>query len=123
MRHLGRVTAAAFAFAVAPCFMAIPSPVFATPIFHAVYETDPGNPANAVALASYDSLADLLALNESSITPLSFDPTVSMSGLAYDGSQFHAVYETDPGNPANAVALASYDSLADLLAMSRPSRL
>jgi len=99
--------------------LAGPSMGNATPFFHAVYESDPGG-LNNVNFVNYDTLADLEALNSASTMSWNFASGVSMSALAYDGNQFHAVYESDPGG-LNNVNFVSYDSLADLKALNSAS--
>jgi hypothetical protein len=85
-----------------------------------ITESDPGG-LNNVNLSSYDSLADLKILNASSTTFLPGpSPAVSISGLAYDGFQFHLITESDPGG-LNNVNLSSYDSLADLKILNASS--
>jgi hypothetical protein len=54
-------------------------------MFHALFESDPGG-LNNVNLVSYDSFADLKALNSSSSTSLNFASGISMSGLAFENS-------------------------------------
>jgi acyl-CoA-binding protein len=88
-------------------------------MFHALFESDPGG-LNNVNLFGYDSLADLKILNSSSNSFLNFASGVSMSGITYDGNQYHALYESDPGG-LNNVNLFSYDSLADLKALNASS--
>ncbi len=83
-------------------------------------ESDPGG-LNNIVLTTYDSLADLASLNAaSSFFPPGPPGAVSVSGLAYDGSQYLLWTESDPGG-LNNIVLTTYDSLADLASLNAAS--
>jgi len=87
--------------------------------FHLLLESDTDAVVGSeVFLASYDSLADLLGgtAASGSFTQVGIGSDFSVGGLAYDGSQFHLLLESDTDAVTGSeVFLASYDSLADLL--------
>lgn len=94
--------------------LVFPLPVFATPTFHFVTESDPGG-LNNMNLFGFDNYIDLVNFNTSSSNFLpGLAPAVSMSGLTYDGNQFHFITESDPGG-LNNVNLFSFDTLTDLV--------
>jgi len=100
--------------------LANPVQLLASPTIHLITESDPGGPNNVV-LSSYDSLSDLVNLAPTSTSPIfGFPSAVSISGLAFDGTQYHIITESDPGGPNNVV-LSSYDSLSDLVNLAPTS--
>jgi hypothetical protein len=110
-------TSAIFGF---PSAVSISGLTFDGTQFHIITESDPGGPNNVV-LSSYDSLTDLVNLSAADTSPIfGFPSAVSISGLTFDGTQFHIITESDPGGPNNVV-LSSYDSLTDLVNLSAAS--
>ena len=93
---------------------AFPLPAAATPTFHFITESDPGG-LNNMNLFGFDTYTDLVNFNTSSSNFLpGLAPAVSMSGLTYDGNQFHFITESDPGG-LNNINLFSFDSFTDLV--------
>ena len=90
------------------------------PSYFAITESDPGG-LNNVNFVGFDSLADLTALNVSSQTSWNLASGISISGLAFDGLQYHMITESDPGG-LNNVNFVSFDSLADLTALNVSSQ-
>ncbi len=85
--------------------------------YHMITESDPGGIGN-LFLRSYDSYADLIALNQSTVRSIGtgqniFGSAVSVGGLTYDGSSYYMVTESDPGGIGN-LFVRRYDSLLDL---------
>lgn len=92
--------------------------------YYTITESDPGVPTGNQFLREYDSLADLRALNQSSVAqlgPHAFGTGVSFRGLAYNGSQYLVITESDPGVPTGNQFLRFYDTLADLKALNQSS--
>ena len=93
----------------------------ATP-FYMLTEGDPGT-SGAARLRTFDSLADLMALNQASSTLIGSDiggTAVSIGGLTYDGDRYLMITEGDPGTSGNAW-LRTFDTLADLMALNQAS--
>ncbi len=78
-----------------------------------VYQSDPQF-GNTTFLLSYDSLTDFANANSASSVPTAnnFATGGYLAGFAYDGSQYHLVYQSDP-QFGNTTFLLSYDSLTD----------
>ncbi|MDX1440633.1 MAG: hypothetical protein R3284_12095 [Rubricoccaceae bacterium] len=115
-RRLAVITAALIATA-----MLLTPPAFATP-FHVLTEGDPGTSGN-VRIRSFNSLADLISLNQSSTSLLGSNlggTGVSIGGFTYDGNQYHVLTEGDPGGSGN-VRIRSFNSLADLISLNQAS--
>ncbi len=99
---------------VVGALLAFPHTSYAVPQFHFVTESDPGG-LNNMNLFSFDSRTDLINFNTASSAPLpGLAPAVSMSGMTYDGNQYHFVTESDPGG-LNNMNLFSFNSLNDLI--------
>ncbi len=83
--------------------------------FHLLTESDPGGLEN-VDYASFNSVTDLLNFNPSNVgvVNVTLGTAVSIAGLAFDGTQFHLLTESDPGG-LNNVNYASFNSVTDLL--------
>ncbi|MHC4954748.1 MAG: hypothetical protein ACYTGZ_12755, partial [Planctomycetota bacterium] len=94
--------------------------------YHVVLESDIDEGAGSeVFLVSYDSLADFMSGTFASrgFSQLDIASFFSMSGFAYDGSQYHVVLESDPDQGAGSeVFRVSYDSLADFMSDDFASR-
>ena len=85
-----------------------------------IFESDPGG-LNNVSLLTFDTLADLKSLTASSpTTQLNFASGISLSGLAHDGNEFTAIFESDPGG-LNNVNLLTFATLADLKTLTASS--
>ncbi|MCP5373190.1 MAG: PEP-CTERM sorting domain-containing protein [Hyphomicrobiales bacterium] len=95
--------------------------------YHLLTESDPGYSPARLFLSSYDSLADLRALNYSSSFEYTanggnpFGGAFSVGGLTYDGSQFLLFTESDPGYSPAATYLTRFATLADLKALTYSS--
>jgi len=90
--------------------------------YHILTEGDPGGSGN-VRIRSFNSLSDLLVLNQASTTLLGSNlggTGVSIGGFTYDGSQYHILTEGDPGGSGN-VRIRSFNSLSDLLVLNQAS--
>jgi hypothetical protein len=90
--------------------------------YHLITESDPGGLGN-VFLRSFDTLADLALLNQSSVQLMGTKPFgsgVSIGGVTFDGTRYHLITESDPGGLGN-VFLRSFDSLADLAQLTQSS--
>ncbi len=88
--------------------------------YHIITESDPGG-LNNVNLFSFDSLTDLINLNNPSSASINgLAPGISISGLTYDDSQYRIMTESDPGG-LNNVNLFSFGSLTDLINLTNPS--
>jgi len=101
-----------------------PLQAFATPMFHMINEADPDASFEEVRIRSFDTLADLKALNQSFTSVLGNNiggSAISVAGLAFDGSQFHMITEGDPDASFEEVRIRSFDSLADLKALNQSS--
>lgn len=86
--------------------------------FHMLVESDADQVAGReFSVLSFNSLADLASGNASDflISQLNFIGAISSGGLAYDGSQFHLLVESDTDQVAGReFSLLSFNSLADL---------
>ena len=72
-----------------------------------------------IFIVSYISVADLLANNDAgaSFSAQDIVPAFSVGGLAFDGTQFHEMLESDTDADSGAeIFFISYNSFADLLA-------
>jgi len=115
-RSLAVITAVLIAVA-----MVSTRPASALP-FHILTEGDPGTSGN-VRIRTFNSLADLLVLNQDSTTLLGSNlggTGVSIGGFTFDGSQYHILTEGDPGGNGN-FRIRSFNSLADLLVLNQAS--
>ena len=75
-------------------------------------ESDPGGLGN-LNLGTFDTLTDLKNWNVSSSAFIGqnlFGSGVSVGGLAYDGSKYHVLVESDPGGLGN-FNLGTFDTL------------
>jgi hypothetical protein len=90
----------------------------AGPTYHLLTESDPGG-ANNLVLSHYDGLSDLLNLNTAGSNAFipSLPGAVSAAGMAFDGSQYLLLTESDPGG-ANNLVLTRYNSLTDLYSLN-----
>jgi len=88
--------------------------------FHVMLETNNDADGGAeIFLVSYNSIADLLADNQASASFSALDIILAfgVGGLAFDGTQFHVMVESDTdANSGAEIFLISYNSIADLLA-------
>ncbi|SET74336.1 PEP-CTERM sorting domain-containing protein [Marinobacter segnicrescens] len=77
-----------------------------------------GNAGNEVFLASFDSFQSLLdgTVASSSFSQLNINPNFSAGGLAFDGSSYQLLLESDVDSGAgNEIFLAGFDSFQSLL--------
>jgi PEP-CTERM motif len=77
-----------------------------------------------VFLVTYNSYADLISNNQASsaFSQLNISASYSAGGLAYDGSQFHVLLESDANTGAGQeVFLVTYNSYADLISNNQAS--
>jgi hypothetical protein len=71
--------------------------------FVALLESDADEPfGQEIFLVSYNSLTDLQNDNQASasFSQLDVNPVFSAGGLAYDGSQYHLLLESDADEPS-----------------------
>jgi len=85
--------------------------------FHVLLEIDADAINQEIFIVSYDSYADLISNNQASgvFSQLNINSLYSVGGLAYDGSQFHVMLETDADAINQEIFIVSYDSYADLI--------
>ncbi|MDR4652720.1 MAG: PEP-CTERM sorting domain-containing protein [Nitrosomonas sp.] len=77
-----------------------------------------------IFLVTYNSYADLISNNQASSTfsQLNINASYSVGGMAYDGSQFHVLLESNANMDAGQeVFLVTYNSYADLLSNNQAS--
>ena len=77
-----------------------------------------------VFLVTYNSYADLISNNQASSTfsQLNINASYSVGGMAYDGSQFHVLLESNANMGAGQeVFLITYNSYADLISNNQAS--
>ncbi|WP_328186034.1 PEP-CTERM sorting domain-containing protein [Marinobacter sp. OP 3.4] len=77
-----------------------------------------GDAGNEIFLASFDSFQSLLdgTVAGSSFSQLNVNPNFSAGGLAFDGSSYQLLLESDAdGDAGNEIFLASFDSFQSLL--------
>jgi hypothetical protein len=85
--------------------------------FHMLFESDTDLPASSeLSLASFASLADAVegTLSDFGVSALNVNAGFSARGLAFDGSRYHLLIESDAGAGDGTVSIASFDSLNDL---------
>ncbi len=83
--------------------------------YHMLVEVDPAF-GNELYVLSYDSLADVIAANETvALTGHNLQTSANAAGFTYDGNQYHMLVEVDPAF-GNELYVLSYDSLVDVIA-------
>jgi len=90
--------------------------VRADPMFEILYEADTDTTTNEVVVNTFDSFNDVINYNYAShIVDVDISAPYTSTGLMYDGSKYHILYETDSDTTTNELVMNSFDSFADLI--------
>lgn len=85
--------------------------------YQLLLESNDDRNENEVFIASFDSYQDLLdgTLSAGSFSQLNINSSFSAGGLAYNGSSYQLLLESNDDRNDNEIFLASFDSYQDLL--------
>jgi len=85
-------------------------------MWHILYESDADTNVNELVMNSFNSLNDLINYNyTANIIDVDISAAYSSTGLTYDGSLWHILYESDADTNVNEMVLNSFNSFQNLL--------